>query len=117
MQTRKQQSFADSGEIGDAVLIKDNFIEDMRMTIDVSVTARYESLKDRVVIITGGGQGIGRGYAHHFATQGAIPIIAELNSENGVSVQREIEDKGSVARHSNRCRLDGLRHRHGRSDA
>ena len=68
------------------------------MTIDVSVTARYESLKDRVIIITGGGQGIGRGYAHHFAAQGAIPIIAELDGENGVTVQREIEDKGSVAR-------------------
>lgn len=98
MQTCKQQSFADSREFGDAVLIKDNFIEDMRMTIDVSVTARYESLKDRVIIITGGGQGIGRGYAHHFAAQGAIPIIAELDGENGVTVQHEIEDKGSVAR-------------------
>ena len=43
------------------------------MDIDVSVTATYESLKDRVFIITGGGQGIGRGYAHHFAAQGAIP--------------------------------------------
>ncbi|MBK20348.1 MAG: short-chain dehydrogenase [Rhodospirillaceae bacterium] len=67
------------------------------MTIDVTVTARYESLKDRVVIITGGGQGIGRGYAHHFAAQGAIPVIAELNGENGEAVQREVEAKGGTA--------------------
>ena len=52
------------------------------MVDEVTVTARYESLKDRVVIITGGGQGIGRGYAHHFAAQGAIPVIAELDGKN-----------------------------------
>ena len=67
------------------------------MDIDVSVTATYESLKDRVFIITGGGQGIGRGYAHHFAAQGAIPVIAEINGENGANVQREVEEKGGRA--------------------
>lgn len=63
------------------------------MDIDVNKTASYDSLEGRVVIITGGGQGIGRGYAHHFAAQGAIPVIAELNGENGARVQREIEEK------------------------
>ncbi|MFL2668488.1 MAG: SDR family NAD(P)-dependent oxidoreductase [Alphaproteobacteria bacterium] len=67
------------------------------MSIDVAVTAHYKSLEGRVVIITGGGQGIGRGYAHHFAAQGAIPIIAELNGDNAVSVQREIKEKGFEA--------------------
>ena len=67
------------------------------MSIDVTVTAHYKSLEGRVVIITGGGQGIGRGYAHHFAAQGAIPIIAELNGDNAVSVQREIKEKGFEA--------------------
>ncbi len=67
------------------------------MSVDLTVTARYDSLKDRVVIITGGGQGIGRGYAHHFARQGAIPVIAELNGENGENVRREIEDDGGTA--------------------
>ena len=67
------------------------------MSIDVAVTAHYKSLEGRVVIITGGGQGIGRGYAHHFAAQGAIPIIAEINGDNAVSVQREIKEKGFEA--------------------
>ncbi len=67
------------------------------MTDDIRVTAHYESLKDRVVIITGGGQGIGRGYARHFARQGAIPVIAELNGENGENVKREVEEAGGIA--------------------
>lgn len=67
------------------------------MDDDISVTARYDSLKDRVVIITGGGQGIGRGYAHHFSRQGAIPVIAELNGENGERVAREVEAAGGRA--------------------
>ena len=54
-------------------------------------TAIYPSLKDRVVIITGGGQALGRTYAHEFAAQGAIPVIAELNEESGNRVVQEIE--------------------------
>ena len=61
--------------------------------IDVDKTAHYDSLKDRVVIITGGGQGIGRGYAHYFAAQGAVPVIAELDAGNAADVVAEIEGK------------------------
>lgn len=60
-------------------------------------TATYPSLRDRVVIITGGGQGLGRTYAHNFAAQGAIPVIAELNEENGQRVVQEIEQQGGRA--------------------
>lgn len=60
-------------------------------------TANYPSLRDRVVIITGGGQGLGRTYAHNFAAQGAIPVIAELNGENGARVVQEIEQQGGRA--------------------
>ena len=62
-------------------------------TIEVDKSATYHSLKDRVVIITGGGQAIGRGYAHYFAAQGAIPVIAEINGEAGERVAREIKEK------------------------
>ena len=67
------------------------------MEIDVDKTAAYDSLRDRVVIITGGGQGIGRGYAHHFAAPGAIPVIAEIDGGNGARVQAEIENRGGRA--------------------
>ncbi len=60
-------------------------------------TTIYPSLRDRVVIITGGGQALGRTYAHEFAAQGAIPVIAELNAENGDRVVAEIEQKGGKA--------------------
>ena len=58
--------------------------------IDVEKTASYASLEGRVVIVTGGGQGIGRGYAHYFAAQGAIPVIAELDGESARRVAAEI---------------------------
>lgn len=57
----------------------------------------YPTLKDRVVVITGGGQALGRTYAHAFAEQGAIPVIAELNEESGQRVVNEITQKGGRA--------------------
>lgn len=54
-------------------------------------------LAGRVVIITGGGQGIGRVYAKRFAEAGAIPVIADINVENAQSVVAEIESAGGRA--------------------
>lgn len=56
-----------------------------------------EDLKDRVVFITGAGQGIGRAYALAFARAGAIPVIAELNAQKGREVASEIERSGARA--------------------
>ena len=55
------------------------------------------SVEGRVVIVTGGGTGIGRAYAKHFADHGAIPIIAEVNGQAGSNVAREIEADGGKA--------------------
>jgi 3-oxoacyl-[acyl-carrier protein] reductase len=51
-------------------------------------------LAGRVVIVTGAGQGIGRVYAQRFAEAGAIPVIAEINAENGRRVCDEIRAHG-----------------------
>lgn len=57
-------------------------------------TAVYPSLEGRVVVITGGGQGLGRAYAHAFAAQGAIPVIAEVDVAAAQRVAEEIEADG-----------------------
>lgn len=53
-------------------------------------TASSSDLSGRVVIITGGGQGIGRAFSHSFAEAGAIPVIADINGESARSVADEI---------------------------
>ena len=54
-------------------------------------------LKDKVAIITGAGQGIGKEYALGFARKGAKVVIAEIKLENAQQVAREIESKGGKA--------------------
>ena len=55
------------------------------------------SFKEKVAIITGGGQGIGETYAKSFAAQGASVVIAELNEEAGQRVADEICQAGNSA--------------------
>ena len=50
----------------------------------------FPSLKDRVVIITGAGQGIGRVFAKAFALAGARVVIAERDEKTAASVAAEI---------------------------
>ncbi len=51
-------------------------------------------LQDKVVIITGGGQGIGRAYARRCGREGAHVVVADVNPTNGAAVAREIEGLG-----------------------
>ncbi len=51
-------------------------------------------LKDKVAIITGAGQGIGRAYANRFAYEGADIVIAEINEEWGQRTAEEVKQAG-----------------------
>lgn len=53
--------------------------------------------ENKVVIVTGGGQGIGETYAKSFAADGASVVIAELNEEGGQRVADEICQAGGKA--------------------
>ena len=54
-------------------------------------------LKDKVAIITGAGQGIGRAYANRFAKEGAKIVVAEINEEIGRRTESEVKAAGSDA--------------------
>lgn len=55
------------------------------------------SVKDKVVIITGAGQGLGEAYAETLAADGAKVVVAEINTKTGEEVVKRIKDKGGDA--------------------
>lgn len=54
-------------------------------------------LRDRVAVITGAGQGIGRAYAHRLIAEGAKVVVAELNEAKGKAVAEECHAAGGEA--------------------
>jgi L-fucose dehydrogenase len=52
-------------------------------------------LKEKVVVITGGAQGIGAAVAEACATEGAIPVIVDRNSEAAQNFAARLRDAGS----------------------
>jgi 3-oxoacyl-[acyl-carrier protein] reductase len=54
-------------------------------------------LENKVAIITGAGQGIGKTYARRFLDEGAKVAVVDVDDERGKSAVAELEDRGDVA--------------------
>jgi NAD(P)-dependent dehydrogenase (short-subunit alcohol dehydrogenase family) len=53
-------------------------------------------LQDRVAIVTGGGDGIGRGIVRRFAREGAKVLVAEIDKGRGTRVARECQEEFGI---------------------
>ncbi len=64
---------------------------------NVPAEARDFSVKDRIVLVTGSGQGIGRELVQQFAAAGSVAIVADLSAANAGPVATEIRAVGGRA--------------------
>ncbi|WP_336331440.1 SDR family oxidoreductase [Pseudomonas putida] len=70
--------------------------------------ARYPSLNNKVVLITGGASGIGKSLVEHFHDQGCQVAFVDLNHEAGVAVVDELGQKDGHAPYFEACDLKDL---------
>jgi NAD(P)-dependent dehydrogenase (short-subunit alcohol dehydrogenase family) len=54
--------------------------------------ARYPSLTDRTVLVTGGATGIGASFVEHFAAQGARVAFVDIDTDAGVALASQLSD-------------------------
>ncbi|OBY29266.1 SDR family NAD(P)-dependent oxidoreductase [Mycolicibacter kumamotonensis] len=54
-------------------------------------------LENKVAVVTGAGQGIGKTYARRFLGEGARVVIVDIDDERGESAVAELQDLGDVA--------------------
>jgi 3-oxoacyl-[acyl-carrier protein] reductase len=65
--------------------------------LDLNLRGEKMRLKDKIAIVTGAGQGIGRSIALKMAHEGADVVIAEMNPDTGSRAAREVENLGRKA--------------------
>jgi NAD(P)-dependent dehydrogenase (short-subunit alcohol dehydrogenase family) len=70
--------------------------------------ATYPSLKDRVVLITGGATGIGASFVTHFARQGARVAFLDVQDEPALALVKSLSAEGCPAPQFIHCDLTDL---------
>jgi NAD(P)-dependent dehydrogenase (short-subunit alcohol dehydrogenase family) len=94
------QPSADSCATGSA---RNAFQLKWRSMTETDSYAKYPSLRDRVVLITGGGSGIGASLVEHFAKQGSQVAFFDLAVEASEALVRELSQSGEHAPLFLRC--------------
>ncbi len=54
-------------------------------------------MKNKTVIVTGAGSGLGRAIAHKFAENGANVVVSDIAEDDAKKVVKEITDKKGTA--------------------
>lgn len=67
--------------------------------------ARFPSLRDKVVFITGGASGIGRSIVEHFHDQGSKVAFVDINSQAGEMLVKELSARAGHAPYFEVCDL------------
>jgi len=68
----------------------------------------YPSLRDRVVVVTGGASGIGEKMVEHFAKQGAKVAFLDIQNEAGTQLVSRISANGDAEPYFLPCDLTDI---------